>query len=128
MIKPELKEVLKLSKSYNVIPVYGETLADLETPLSAYMKIDDQENSFLLESIEGGEKTARYSFLSRKPYEIFTYQNGTITRDKSGAKTIIRTNDPLSELKKIFAGFKSAPVAGIPDFNGGAIGYIGYDV
>ncbi|HRU39795.1 MAG TPA: anthranilate synthase component I, partial [Candidatus Goldiibacteriota bacterium] len=62
MIRPDLKEVLKLSKRYNVIPVYGETLADLETPLSAYLKIDNPENSFLLESIEGGEKTARYSF------------------------------------------------------------------
>jgi anthranilate synthase component 1 len=128
MIKPELKEVLKLSKEYNVIPVYGETLADLETPLSAYMKIDDPENSFLLESIEGGEKTARYSFLSRKPYEIFSYANGEITRDRSGKKTVIRTNDPFGELKSIFAGFKPAPVKGIPDFSGGAIGYIGYDV
>lgn len=128
MIKPELKEVLQLSKTYNVIPVYGETLADLDTPLSAYMKIDAPENSFLLESIEGGEKTARYSFLSRKPYEIFTYQNNAITRDKAGIKTVIKTNDPIGELKKIFSGFKSAPVAGIPDFNGGAIGYIGYDV
>jgi anthranilate synthase component 1 len=54
MIKPELKEVLQLAKTYNIIPVYGETLADLETPLSAYMKIDDPKNSFLLESIEGG--------------------------------------------------------------------------
>ena len=128
MIKPDLKQVLQLSKTYNVIPVYGETLADMETPLSAYMKIDDPENSFLLESIEGGEKTARYSFLSRKPYEIFTYKDGAITRDRAGVKTVIKTNDPLAELKKIFAGFKSASVAGIPDFNGGAIGYIGYDV
>jgi anthranilate synthase component 1 len=128
MIKPELKEVLKLSKTYNIIPVYGETLADLETPLSAYMKIDDPENSFLLESIEGGEKTARYSFLSRKPYEIFSYADGKITREINGKKEITASCDPLGELKKIFGGFKPAPVKGLPDFTGGAVGYIGYDV
>ncbi len=128
MIKPELKEVLQLSKQYNIIPVYGETLADLETPLSAYMKIDNQENSFLLESIEGGEKTARYSFLSRDPYKIFSYANGAITIDRRGDKQVIPTNDPFAVLKTIFAGYKPAPIKGLPDFTGGAIGYIGYDV
>jgi len=129
MIKPELNEVLKLSKIYNVIPVYGETLADLETPLSAYMKIDKPENSFLLESIEGGEKTARYSFLSRDPYEIFSYKDGSVTREsRDGKKTHTQTKDPLGMLKKIFADFKCAPVRGIPHFTGGAVGYIGYDV
>jgi anthranilate synthase component I len=128
MIKPDLKEVLKLSKSFNIIPVYGETLADLETPLSAFMKIDNLENSFLLESIEGGEKTARYSFLSREPYEIFSYADGVITRDRKGRKETIHTNDPIAELKKIFNDFKPAKVKGLPDFSGGAVGYIGYDV
>jgi anthranilate synthase component 1 len=128
MIKPELKEVLQLAKTYNIIPVYGETLADLETPLSAYMKIDDPKNSFLLESIEGGEKTARYSFLSREPYEIFSYADGEITRDSRGIRRVIRTNDPFAELKKIFAGYNPAPVKGLPDFTGGAVGYIGYDI
>ena len=128
MIKPELKEVLKLAKTYNIIPVYGETLADLETPLSAYMKIDDPENSFLLESIEGGEKTARYSFLSRKPYEIFSYADGEITIERNGKKETNRSNDPFGELKRIFGKFKPAPVKGLPDFTGGAVGYIGYDI
>ncbi len=128
MIRPELSEVLKLSKTYNVIPVFGETLADLETPLSAYLKIDNPENSFLLESIEGGEKTARYSFLSREPYEIFSYRDGAVTRDRNGKKETIRTKDPFAVLKGIFAGFKTAHTKGIPDFTGGAVGYISYDV
>ncbi|MCE5300987.1 MAG: anthranilate synthase component I [Spirochaetia bacterium] len=128
MISPSLSEVQKLSKRYNIIPVYGETLADLETPLSAYMKIDNPEYSFLLESIEGGEKTARYSFLSRQPYEMITYEGGRVIRERAGKKTFIETRDPIGELKKIFGGFKPAPVKGIPDFNGGAVGYIGYDI
>ena len=69
MFIPDFKEVQKLSEKYNVIPIYKEMLADLETPLSAYMKIDNPEYSFLLESIEGGEKMARYSFLGRDPFK-----------------------------------------------------------
>ncbi len=129
MINVSLKQVLKFAKIYNVIPVYGETLADMETPLSAYMKIDNPDNSFLLESIEGGEKTARYSFLSREPYEIFLYRDGRVIREeRGGKKTAIETKDPIAILKKIFAGFKCAPISGIPHFTGGAVGYIGYDV
>lgn len=128
MIHPNLKEVLKLSRNFNVIPVFGETLADLETPLSAYLKIDNPENSFLLESIEGGEKTARYSFLSREPYEIFSYKDGAVTREAGGKKQVIKTKDPFCILKGVFAGFKAAPVKGIPEFTGGAVGYISYDV
>ena len=63
MLNLNLKEVLQLSRKYNVIPVFAQTSADMETPLSAYMKIDNPEYSFLLESVEGGENTARYSFL-----------------------------------------------------------------
>ena len=128
MLNIDLKKFLELSKKYNVIPVYGKTLADMDTPLSAYMKIDDPEYSFLLESIEGGEQIARYSFLGRKPMEIFSYKNGMITRQIKGKKVEKKSNDPFLELKEIFANYKCAPVSEIPAFSGGAVGYIGYDV
>ncbi|MCX8093351.1 MAG: anthranilate synthase component I [Candidatus Goldbacteria bacterium] len=127
MLNIDLRQFLKLAEKYNVIPVYGKTLADMDTPLSAYMKIDDPRYSFLLESIEGGEHIARYSFLGRQPYEIFSYRDGVIER-KYGNKTItIKSNDPFLELKKIFSKFKCAPIAELPAFTGGAVGYIGYD-
>ena len=127
MINIDIKKFLELSKKYNVIPVYGETLADLDTPLSAYLKINDPTYSFLLESIEGGEQIARYSFLGRSPYEIFSYKDGMITRQQKNKKILIKTADPFFELKKIFNNYKCVPVTGVPDFTGGAVGYIGYD-
>ncbi len=127
MLNIDFKNFLELSKKYNVIPVYGETLADMDTPLSAYMKIDDPQYSFLLESIEGGEQIARYSFLGRQPYEIFSYKDGIIKRQFKNKTESLKSSDPFLELKKIFGNYKCAPVREIPTFSGGAVGYVGYD-
>lgn len=127
MLNIDFKQFLKLSETYNVIPVYKETLADMDTPLSAYMKIDNPQYSFLLESIEGGEQIARYSFLGRQPYEIFSYKDGVIKRQSKNKIITIKSNDPFIELKKIFKSYKSATVRELPVFSGGAVGYISYD-
>ena len=76
---PDKKEFIKLAKKGNVIPVYREILADFETPLSAFAKIDKGEFSYLLESIEGGERIARYSFLGSDPSLIFMSKSKNIT-------------------------------------------------
>jgi len=123
-----INEFLKLTEKYNVIPVFRETIADLETPLSAYMKIDNPEYSFLLESVEGGERIARYSFLGREPFMTFFYKNGQVCINSKNEKKVINTTDPLKILKEIFDNFKVAPVKGLPRFHGGAVGYIGYDI
>ena len=132
-----LNEVLKLSKKHNVIPLFKETMADLETPLSAYMKIDNPEYSFLLESVEGGENIARHSYLSREPVGIVSYKDGKLIskfkfkgKGKGKGKEkekVVRTKDPLSEMQKIFRKFKVAPAPGLPA-RGGAVGYVGYDI
>ncbi len=121
-------EFYKLTKKYNIIPIFKETMADLETPLSAYMKIDNPEYSFLLESIEGGEKIARYSFLGREPFMIFFYKQGKVYINSKKEHKIIETADPLQVLKNIFSKYKVAPKKGLPRFHGGAVGYIGYDI
>ncbi len=121
-------EFYKLTKKYNIIPVFKETIADLETPLSAYMKIDNPEYSFLLESVEGGEKIARYSFLGREPFMTFSYKQGKVYINSKNEHKIIETNDPLQILKEIFSKYKVAPEKGLPRFHGGAVGYIGYDI
>lgn len=128
MINIDLKKFLELTKKYNVIPIYDQTLADMDTPLSAYMKIDNPQYSFLLESIEGGEQIARYSFLGRCPFEIFSYKDGLIKRQLKNKTISIRSNDPFSELKKIFRNYKCAPTREITPFAGGAVGYISYDI
>ncbi|MBP7791915.1 MAG: anthranilate synthase component I [Candidatus Goldbacteria bacterium] len=128
MLNIDFKQFLDLSEKYNVIPVYGQMLADMDTPLSAYMKIDNPEHSFLFESIEGGEQIARYSFLGRNPYEIFSFKDGVITRKRKNKSFSIKSDDPFMELKNVFKNYKCAPVNEIPAFSGGAVGYVGYDI
>ena len=126
---PDKKEFIKLSKKGNVIPVYREILADFETPLSAFAKVDEGEFSYLLESVEGGEKIARYSFLGSKPSLVFMSkgQNITILKGKK-KKTFKARKDPLQEIKNIMDEFTYVPVKGLPRFSGGLVGFMGYDV
>ena len=87
MFKPSLEEFKKLSESGNLIPVYKEILADLDTPVSAYIKISDGEDySFLLESVEGGEKWARYCFLGCDPAVVVSSKGRNITIEENGGK------------------------------------------
>lgn len=129
MIIPKEQEFVDLSKQGNLIPVFREILADMETPVSAFRKIDDGETAFLLESIEGGEKWGRYSFLGSGPCRIFRsrdrqyeiLENGEVIQ--SG-----ESDDPIGELQRLMAGFTPVEVPGLPRFFGGAVGYLGYDM
>ncbi len=116
---PTLKEVADLAKTGdgNLIPIYREINADLETPVSAYLKVARGPFSFLLESVEGGERMARYSFLGTDPYAVF----------KSGMNEALGSVDPLVSIENELGKYKVLPVDGLPRFNGGAVGYIAYD-
>lgn len=130
MYKPNLQEFLKLSSKGNVIPVYKEINADLETPVSAFLKIKKSDYAFLLESVEGQEKIARYSFLGSNPSLVFTSKGRDIRISRTCGNSVkFRTNaTPLDEIKKIMRDFRSVHVAGLPRFYGGLVGYIGYDM
>ena len=128
--KPNLEEFLKLSRRGNVIPVYKEINADLDTPVSAFLKIRQGDYSFLLESIEGQEKIARYSFLGTDPSLIFKSRGRQIEiidcrKDKSRRFETRRT--PFDEIRQLMADLRSVEVGGLPRFYGGMVGYIGYD-
>ncbi len=114
MYRPSLEEVKKLKYKGNLIPVYREMVADLETPVSAFLKINKGGKSFLLESVEGGERLARYSFIGTEPYKTIT---------TSGADNI----DPLPLIDKELEKYKIVPVDGLPRFSGGAVGYLAYE-
>lgn len=115
MYYPSLEELKKLKRGdYNLVPVCREIVADLETPVSAYLKIN-RGYSFLLESIEGGERLARYSFIGTDPYRILV----TKKEDKVNPLPLI-----AAELKK----YKVIPVYDLPRFCGGAVGYLSYEV
>ena len=131
MFKPSLEEFKKLSKSGNLIPVYKEILADLDTPVSAYMKISDGEDySFLLESVEGGEKWARYCFLGCDPAVVVSSKGRNITIEEKGVRKEkkIESGNPLSAIKNILARYNPVRVPGLPRFSGGAVGFISYDM
>lgn len=131
MYYPSLKEFLRLSSRYNLIPVYREINADLDTPVSAFLKIKKTDYAFLLESVEGQEKIARYSFLGSNPRLIFKSKGGDIRiiypQKKLTRKFITRTT-PIDEIKKIMQDFRAASLKGLPRFFGGLVGYIGYDM
>lgn len=128
MYYPTREEFIKLSKNGNLIPVYRELLADMETPVSAFLKIDEGDYSFLLESVEGQEKIARFSFLASSPSLIFKSKGTQVEVSKSRKKiNLFNSSLPLSEMKKILDEFSFVPVEGLPRFFGGFVGYIGYE-
>jgi len=115
MFHPTLDEVKQLKKYGNLVPVYYEIMADLETPVSAFLKVARGNYSFLLESVEGGEQLARYSFIGTEPSLVL----------KTGSDNPV---DPLLLVEKEFSRFRLVEIAGLPRFHGGMVGYLGYDV
>lgn len=117
MFYPDFNQFKLLTKQGNLIPVYKEIFADIETPVSAFLKITDglkEKYAYLLESVERGEKLGRYSFLATSPSFIFE-------------KRIRNNLNPLNELKKIMKRYHPVSLPGMPRFWGGAVGYISYD-
>ncbi|MDD3274964.1 MAG: anthranilate synthase component I [Candidatus Omnitrophica bacterium] len=130
MYTPNLKDFLKLTAKGNVVPVYKQIDADLDTPVSAFLKMEKGNYSFLLESVEGQEKIARYSFLGTNPSMIFKSRGKEveITYPFLGKKEkFITSTSPLDEIKKIMRDMRSVQLPGLPRFYGGLVGYLGYD-
>jgi len=114
MYYPTLEEIRKHEKDGNLMPIYREIVADLETPVSAFLKINRGGNSFLLESVEGGQRLARYSFIGTDPYRMLTTK---------GENKI----DPLPLIAEELSKYKIVPISGLPRFCGGAVGYLSYE-
>src|SRR5688572_28717200 len=107
-----LDEVAALRDQGNVIPVYREIMADMETPVSAYLKIADGPFSFLLESVEGGQTLARYSFLGTDPYLVVRLDDGVAYANQRGYKQEIPFDDPLVALQSFLAPYRAVNVDG----------------
>ena len=127
--KPTLAEFHQLAARGNIIPVCVEILADTETPVSAYMKLRSESGgySFLFESVEGGERAARYSFLGIRPDRVFRSRDDRITLEEMGSGRREWRGDPVAALKDLIRSYVPVHVEGLPRFTGGAVGYLGYD-
>jgi len=127
MICPDFKEFKQKSSEGNLIPVYKEILADLETPLSAFLKLKGK-TCFLFESVEGGEKWAQYSFIGCDPSLTIEGRGKTVTITNGKHKeTIEAANDPIEVVSAELKKYRPVIVPGLPRFFGGFVGYIGYD-
>ncbi|KPJ98715.1 MAG: anthranilate synthase [Nitrospira bacterium SG8_35_4] len=127
MICPDYKTFKKKARDGNLIPVYREILADLETPLSAFLKLKDRR-CFLFESVEGGEKWARYSFIGSNPSVIIEGSGLELTITRGKKKEKVRAEkDPLEIISAELKKYKPVIIPELPRFFGGFVGYIGYD-
>ena len=117
MYYPDLEQVKELAHKGNLIPICREISADLDTPVSAYLKVARPPYSFLFESVEGGERMARYSFIGTEPQTVI----------KTGAGQTLGKVDPLEPVEKELSRFKLVDVPNMQRFNGGAVGYLSYE-
>ncbi|MBI3964157.1 MAG: anthranilate synthase component I [Chloroflexi bacterium] len=130
MYQPSLRQARELAERGNLIPVYREIFADLETPVSAYLKIAMGDYSFLLESVEGGERIARYSFIGAEPRQVMRFRAGhLIVTDGNGAVVEERrTDNPLDAIRQEMERYRLVRTEDLPRFHGGAVGYLSYEI
>ena len=129
---PDIDDFLRSRKKAGLVPVYRTIISDLDTPLTLFAKIAGQESHlFLFESMEGGEKWGRYSFIGFDPLLTFSSKGSKIdiTSFTGGLKEQCLTEgDPLKALQKILDDFRAAENEDLPRFCGGAVGFLGYDI
>jgi anthranilate synthase component 1 len=124
---PEFDEFAKLAQGVQLAPVYRRLTADTLTPVSAFQKIDGGDCGGLFESVVGGEKVGRYSFLTASPFMRLLAYGHRVIVEQDGKREEFEAADPLAELERRVQSFRAATLPGLPPFCGGAIGYAGYD-
>lgn len=127
MYQPDQNEYLDLCRNFKSVPVSLEWPSDTETPITLYAKVAGQQPSFLLESVEGGERLGRYSFIGADAQLILSCHRGVVTIEREGKSEII-PGDPLEAIRRIVGGFRPQPLKNMPRYYGGAVGYLGYDL
>jgi len=125
---PPLDDFRRLAADVQMAPVWRRLVSDALTPVSAFHKIDDGGTACLFESVIGGEKVGRYSFLAVGPFMQLSARRNEVTVETSAGKETFTADDPVQSLRERLAGIKAAHPAGLPPFIGGAIGYAAYDI
>jgi len=130
MYQPTLDQIKQWSEQGNLIPIYRDLPADLETPVSVYLKLQDEGPSFLLESVTGGERVARYSFIGVRPRALLSVVGDSMLVGSNGHErrmSLTEDMDPLAVLKAEMSSFTPVLIPDLPRFSGGAVGFLGYD-
>ena len=126
-IEPVKTEFLSLARGGNLVPVSCDLPADLETPISAFLKLRNGSEAFLLESVEGGEKVGRYSFLGVGPFLSLRAHDGRVELRGKGISEV-RQGDPMAITRELLQRYRPTGMNGLPRFYGGAVGYFAYDL
>jgi len=125
---PDRDTFLELCSRHNVVPVWREVMADLQTPVAAFLRLDPQPNGFLLESVEGGERWARYSFLGGDAFATVTARRGRVEVEGTPPVLPQEKEAPLAYIRRLLEAFDAPKLEGLPPLHGGAVGFLGYDV
>ncbi|MFI5316229.1 MAG: anthranilate synthase component I [Myxococcota bacterium] len=132
MVRPDLESFRQLALRSRAVPLVREVVADLDTALAVFLKVDDRRHAFLFESNEGGEHWGRYSIIGLGARAIFRARAGEVEIERGGERTrhrlaSDRSEDPLDLLRRTLAELRPAPLPDLPRFAGGAVGYVSYD-
>ena len=128
-LRPSFEQFCRVANNGNVVPVYAEIIADRDTPVSAFRKLNEGGPSFLFESTEQNERTGRYSFLGFHPRLVMRSDGEAFSIEENGkTHSSPISQDPLVHLQEVMRRFRFVPAAEMPRFAGGAVGYVGYDV
>src|SRR4051794_1034749 len=126
--KPELPDFIHLARNHRLVPIYRQLVGDTLTPVTAFRKIQEGDWSFLFESVVGGERVGRYSFLGAGPFRLFeAYADRVRVKDGNGPWKESTHPDPLKVLEEMIAAYRAPHLPELPRFVGGAVGYAGYD-
>ena len=124
---PDRDTFVSLAARHSVVPVWREILVDTQTPVAAFLRIADAGNAFLLESVEGGERWARYSFLGGDAFATITARSGTLNIDGDVVLQPDEGEPPLAYVRRLLDAYRAPQLEGLPPLHGGAVGYVGYD-
>ncbi|MEI7966083.1 MAG: anthranilate synthase component I [Actinomycetota bacterium] len=125
---PSREDFHLLSIAHTVVPVWTEVLADMETPVAAYMKLVGDEPGFLLESVENGERWSRYSFVGRNPLATLVLRDGVITTTGEIPDGVVLDKGMLAAMESLLSIYKAPVMEELPPLQGGLMGFLGYDI
>src|SRR5215813_3783173 len=125
--RPSLEEFTRLSGALSCVPVYRQLTGDGLTPVSAFCRIERAAPSFLFESVIGGEKVGRFSFLGTEPFLMFEARGPEVRIAETGMVRRFAAKDPIGELQRLVERYRAVALPGLPRFAGGAVGYAAYD-